>query len=79
MEHCANRCTTGKVPWDVCLAQIKAIGCDHLIISSDLGQLKHEYPDDGLLHFAQWMLDNGISENDVRKTIRDNPRQLLLG
>jgi len=79
MEHCANSCTTGKVPWDVCLAQIKAIGCEHIVISTDLGQAKHKYPDEGLLDFANWMLENGISETDVRKTIRDNPRQLLLG
>jgi hypothetical protein len=79
VEHCSNSCTTGKVAWDVCLAQIKAVGCEHIIISTDLGQLKHKYPDEGLLDFANWMLENGISETDVRKTICDNPRQLLLG
>ena len=79
VEHCSNSCTTGKVAWDVCLNQIKSVGCDHIIISTDLGQLKHKYPDEGLLDFANWMLDNGISETDVRKTIRDNPRQLLFG
>lgn len=79
MEHCSNSCTTGKVEWDVCLNQIKSIGCDHIIISTDLGQKKHKYPDEGLLDFANWMLDSGISETDVRKTIHDNPKQLLLG
>lgn len=79
VEHCTNSCTTGKVAWEVCLEQIKAIGCDHIIISTDLGQSKHKYPDEGLLDFTQWMLENGISETDVRKTICDNPRQLLLG
>jgi hypothetical protein len=79
MEHCTNSCTTGKVSWDVCLAQIKAVGCDNVIISTDLGQLKHKYPDEGLLDFAHWMLENGISETDVRKTFYDNPRKLLFG
>lgn len=79
MEHCTNSCTTGKVEWDVCLNQIKSVGCDHIIISTDLGQKKHKYPDEGLLDFANWMLENGISETDVRKTIHDNPKQLLLG
>ncbi len=79
MEHCTNSLTTGKVTPEVCLAQIKAVGCEHIIISTDLGQLKHKYPDEGLLDFANWMLENGISETDIRKTIRDNPRQLLLG
>ncbi len=78
MEHCTNSCTTGKVPWDVCLNQIKSIGCDHIIISTDLGQAQHKYPDEGLLDFANWMLENGISETDVRKTIYNNPRQLLF-
>lgn len=79
MEHCSNSCTTGKVPWEVALAQINAIGCDHIIISTDLGQAKHKYPDEGLLDFANWMLESGISETDVRKTICDNPKQLLFG
>ena len=79
VEHCTNSCTSGKVEWDVCLNQIKSVGCDHVIISTDLGQSKHKYPDEGLLDFTQWMLDNGISETDVRKTIYNNPRQLLFG
>lgn len=78
MEHCTNSCTTGKVAWDVCLNQIKSIGCDHIIISTDLGQATHKYPDEGLLDFANWMLENGISETDVRKTFVDNPKQLLF-
>ncbi len=78
VEHCSNSCTTGKTPWDLCLEQIKGVGCDHIIISTDLGQLKHKYPDEGLLDFANWMLENGISETDVRKTIVNNPYQLLL-
>lgn len=77
MEHVSNSCTTGKTPWDVCLNQIVGVGCDHVIISTDLGQTAHKYPDEGLLDFANWMLDSGISEADVRKTIRDNPIKLL--
>jgi hypothetical protein len=77
MEHCLNGCTTGKVSWEVCLEQVKKVGCDHVIMSTDLGQVGRKDPNEGLLDFAEWMLKNGISETDVRRTIADNPKKLL--
>ncbi|MDR3280755.1 MAG: DUF6282 family protein [Synergistaceae bacterium] len=77
MEHCLNGCTTGKVTWEVCLEQIKKIGYDHVLLSTDLGQVGRQDPNEGLEFFAKWLLENGATENEVRKTIVDNPKKLL--
>jgi len=77
MEHCTNGVTSGKIEYDVMLAQIKAIGPDRVILSTDLGQPNHKYPDEGLLDFCNRLVESGLSENDVRKTIVDNPVALI--
>jgi hypothetical protein len=79
MEHCTNTVSSGKVDFEVDLNQIKAIGADRVVISTDLGQPINKYPDEGLLDFCNKLLQNGISEKDVRKMIVDNPRTLLNG
>ena len=45
--------------------------------ATDLGQVTAPYPDEGLATFAGNMLDNGFSEREVRKMVRDNAAQLL--
>ncbi len=77
VEHCYNEITTQKVPEELCYEQIKAIGCDHIILSTDRGQKKYSYPDEALLEFAEWMVAHGFSETDTRKTMVNNPDQLL--
>lgn len=57
---------------------VRAIGPEHLIMSTDRGQKKFDYPDVALREWADWMLGLGYSETEVRKTMVDNPKQLLL-
>lgn len=77
MEHCTNGITSGKVDWDMMYGQIKAIGPDHVIICTDLGQPKNRYPDEGLLDFCERLQKEGMPDNDIRKMIVDNPVKLL--
>jgi sugar phosphate isomerase/epimerase len=77
MEHTVIGITTGKVDWDMMYNQIKTIGVDHVIISTDFGQPKNPYPDEGLLYICERLQQEGMPDNDIRKMIVNNPVQLL--
>ncbi|HYF82310.1 MAG TPA: DUF6282 family protein [Clostridia bacterium] len=73
IEHCYTTWATGKVEFKTTLEQIKAIGCDHIVLSTDLGQPTAVYPDEGLLAFATRLVEAGIPEQEVVKmTVRNN-------
>ncbi len=73
IEHCYTTWATGKVQFETALEQIKAIGCEHVILSTDLGQPAAVYPDEGLLLYANRLVEAGIPEQEVVKTtVRNN-------
>jgi hypothetical protein len=77
IEHCYSNYATGKVQFELVLSHIRAIGAQHVVISSDLGQPKNVFPDEGLLKFSQDLLANGFSEKEVKMMNGDNPRMLV--
>lgn len=77
MEHCYTTFATGKVDFEETYRQIKEIGADHVILATDLGQKTAVYPDEGLLTFACKLVEKGMTEEEVRKMVYDNPRKLL--
>lgn len=77
MEHCYTTWATGKVDFEVTKAQIRSIGVQNCILSTDLGQKTALYPDEGLLEFAKRLYDAGFSAQDIRTMTVTNPRRLL--
>lgn len=77
MEHCFTTWASGKADVGAAIAQIKALGTERVVISSDLGQPSLPYPDEGMAQYAQKLLDAGISEEGVRTMCHTNPRMLL--
>jgi hypothetical protein len=77
MEHTTIGIIAKKVDWDVMYDQIRALGSDHVIICTDLGQPKNCYPDEALLNFCEKLQKEGMSEKEIRKLIVDNPNKLL--
>lgn len=77
IEHCYTTWATGKVDFETTLEQIKAIGTDHVILATDLGQKTAIYPDEGMLAFATKLYEAGFSAEEVRKTTVYNPVALL--
>jgi hypothetical protein len=77
MEHCYTTWATGKVAFEETLSQIKTIGADRVILSTDLGQQGACYPDEGLAVFAEKLLNSGVSETDIKKMAVQNPAMLL--
>ncbi|MEW6666943.1 MAG: DUF6282 family protein [Thermodesulfobacteriota bacterium] len=76
-EHCYTTPATGKVAWDVVLGQIRAIGPERVVLSTDLGQATGVFPDEGLALFARKLLESGFSETDIRTMMVHNPASLI--
>jgi hypothetical protein len=77
MEHCYTTYATKKVPLETTLEQIRVLGADRVILSTDLGQKTGIYPDEGMLNFVTALWEAGFSEGDIRKMICTNPKILL--
>ncbi len=56
---------------------IRAIGADRCVAGSDFGQVLHVNTVEGMRIFIRALLGFGISPEDVRKIVRDNPAKLL--
>lgn len=56
---------------------IQTVGVDQIIVSSDYGQVDNPRPVQGLMRFAELLMEKGFSAGDIEKMVKDNPRRLL--
>jgi len=56
---------------------IKAIGAEHFLVSSDLGQYLNPLHTDGMRAFIMGLREQGISEAGIDLMARKNPARLL--
>lgn len=56
---------------------IKAIGSEHCVLVTDLGQVTNPHPVDGMRAFIEILLHEGISEEEIRKMLSEIPARLL--
>jgi hypothetical protein len=56
---------------------IRAIGVEHCIMSTDLGQYWNPYPAEGFRFFMAILLRNGLSPEDIEIMAKKNPSWLL--
>jgi hypothetical protein len=56
---------------------IKAVGCDHCVIGTDGGQTTNPHPPVMLRHFAEALLNEGLSEVEIRTMMCGNPARVL--
>ena len=77
VEHCYTTFATGKVSWDTVVEQIRAVGPARVLLTTDLGQATAVFPDEGLANFAERLLAEGFSEDDVRRMMVENPASIL--
>jgi hypothetical protein len=57
--------------------QIKAVGAEHCIMSTDLGQAKNPLPVEGMRMFIATMLHHGITPEEIELMVKVNPARLL--
>jgi hypothetical protein len=56
---------------------IKRVGAQHIIISSDYGQIGNPNPVAGFLHFFEYLLELGVTEEELELMVKKNPAYLL--
>jgi len=66
LERCFTTPHTGKVSWRRLLDTIRAVGPEHSVLSSDLGQPFNPPVEDGLALMADTLLEDGFAEEEVR-------------
>ena len=58
-------------------AMIRELGVDHVILSSDAGQVDNLYPDDMIATMAGALRKQGMTEAELHKMTAENPARLL--
>ncbi|GAA3729840.1 DUF6282 family protein [Plantactinospora mayteni] len=76
LERCFTTAYTGKVSWDDLFSNIRAVGVEHSVLSSDLGQPFNPPVEDGLALFADRLLEAGFTEQEVHTMAVVNSRQV---
>lgn len=56
---------------------IKTIGAEHCVMSTDFGQVHNPPPPEGLRIFIRAMMDQGISQREIKMMVGENPAKLL--
>ncbi|WP_028925784.1 DUF6282 family protein [Pseudonocardia acaciae] len=77
LERCFTTPYTGKVSWEVWLGNIREVGPEHSVISSDLGQPFNPPVEDGLALSADRLLEAGFTDAEVRRMTVHNSRWLV--
>ena len=67
---------TGKVSWELWLGNTRAVGPEHSVLATDLGQVDNPPVEDGLALLADRLLAAGFSDEEVRTMAVTNTRRL---
>jgi hypothetical protein len=80
IEHCffaATESCPNPLPLADIATQIRQVGTEHVILSSDFGQVANGAIVAGFAEYLHRLMDLGFSEAEIRIMIVDNPRELL--
>lgn len=77
VEHCYFTTYYQRTSQEEIARQIRAVGCDSVILSTDFGQVNSPYSDEGMLEYMQRLLECGISRESLVQMTHRNPYQLL--
>ena len=74
LERCFTTPHSGKVSWSDLMDNIRKVGPEHSILSSDLGQPFNPPVEDGLALFAEHLLEAGFTDDEVHTMAVTNSR-----
>ena len=77
VEHCYFTTYYDRVSIEEIAAQIRAAGYDHTYLSTDFGQVKSPYSDEGLIAYAERLEGQGFTPEELGYMFRDLPLKLL--
>lgn len=82
IEHCflaVTECCPGTVPLALIADQIRAVGCEHVILSSDFGQPTNGPPIEAFGTHINRLAELGFDDRELRIMLSENPRRLVEG
>lgn len=65
VEHCFFTTFHGRTPIGEIARQIRAVGCDRVLLTTDFGQLNSLYSDEGMEEYARQLLAEGFSREEL--------------
>lgn len=77
IEHCFTTYHTKKATWDALFANIRMVGVERTIISTDLGQKINPPVAEGFAEFAQRLIDAGFTVAEVNRMAAVIPARLV--
>jgi len=77
IEHCFTTMFLGKKPWDIVIENIRKVGFEHSVLSTDSGQKVNPPVSECFGMFAQRLLDAQFSTGEIQRMVAINPRNLL--
>ncbi|OGE88988.1 MAG: hypothetical protein A3J07_04795 [Candidatus Doudnabacteria bacterium RIFCSPLOWO2_02_FULL_49_13] len=77
IEQCYSMYSIDKIPISKIARQIKVIGADRCILSSDMGQVFSKSPDQALLDFTHLLIQEGITLREIKTMLVSNPAKLI--
>jgi hypothetical protein len=77
MEHCFTTPYSNKTTWEEVYEQIRFVGPQKCILSTDLGQPTSPFPDEGLLTFVTNLVENGFGQEEVKQMTVENTSFLV--
>lgn len=78
IECCYSMYSIDKIPINRIAGQIKYVGPEQCILSSDVGQIFSKSPSEALLDFMILLEKEGISKEALKLMLVDNPKRLLF-
>ncbi|PIS38957.1 MAG: hypothetical protein COT34_00955 [Candidatus Nealsonbacteria bacterium CG08_land_8_20_14_0_20_43_11] len=77
IEHCYSMHSIDKIPMNKIAMQIKEVGAENCLLSSDVGQTFSKSPSESLADFVFLLERESITEKEVRVMLIDNPNMLV--
>lgn len=77
VEHCYFTVYFNRTPLEEIVSQIRAVGYENVILSTDFGQVNALHSDEGMLEYLQRLLKAGISQSQLEEITVRTPRRLL--
>lgn len=77
VEHSYFTVYHHRTPIEELTRQIRAVGCESVLLTTDFGQLDAPYADEGMAQFAALLMKQGFSPDEWRIMAQANPARLL--
>src|SRR5262249_59966055 len=77
IEHCFTTYHTNKAPWEAVFANIRRVGIERTMLSTDLGQKPNPPVAEGFAMFAEKLLNEGFSVAEINRMAATIPNSLI--